>query len=256
MDAAGLELITELVRITARISAAIFVAALAAGGADLLAPPSSSFSRRGVCWKLIGAVIVSHTIHFGFVAALAVETHGQNVMNRGGWILTSVVGALFYVATIGALVLRRVSRGANHPKPRWGHCVLDLSGVGVPGDLSRSRRQVSALHRDGCAARRRNARLRRRCWCSDFPEIGGGRENGAQMTARDALAGATAAQPGERLHQFETICGPRGGCDRAPVIGSSGRWTWCAACPTVYDDYGCIAACRRAARRCQACVRF
>ena len=109
MDDAGLQLLTELVRITARISAVIFVAALAAGGADLLAPPSSSFSRRGVGWKLIGAVIVSHTIHFGFVAALAVETHGQNVMNRGGWILTSVVGVLFYVATIGALVLRRVS---------------------------------------------------------------------------------------------------------------------------------------------------
>jgi hypothetical protein len=62
MNAAGPELLTELVRITARISAVIFVAALAAGGADLLAQPSSSFSRRGVGWKLIGPVIVSHTM--------------------------------------------------------------------------------------------------------------------------------------------------------------------------------------------------
>jgi hypothetical protein len=40
MDAEVSELLTQLVRITARTSAGIFVAALAAGGADLLAPPS------------------------------------------------------------------------------------------------------------------------------------------------------------------------------------------------------------------------
>ena len=43
-----------------------------------------------------------------FVAALTLETHGQNVANRGGWILASVVGVLFYAAAAGALVLRRV----------------------------------------------------------------------------------------------------------------------------------------------------
>jgi hypothetical protein len=109
MEAVGPELLNELVRITARTSAVIFVAALAAGVVDLLAPPSSSFSRRGWGWKLVGVVIISHTIHFGFVAALAIETHGQNVINRGGWFPTSVVGVLFYGATIGALVLRPVS---------------------------------------------------------------------------------------------------------------------------------------------------
>jgi hypothetical protein len=40
MDAAVPELLSQLVRITARTSAGICVAALAAGGADLLAPPS------------------------------------------------------------------------------------------------------------------------------------------------------------------------------------------------------------------------
>jgi hypothetical protein len=58
------------------------------------------------------------------------------------------------------------------------------------------------------------------------------------MTARDALEQATAAPLGERLRRFEITCGPRGGCEREPVMGNTGRWTWCAACLTVYDDYG------------------
>jgi hypothetical protein len=37
------------------------------------------------------------------------------------------------------------------------------------------------------------------------------------MTARQALEHAIAAQPGERLRCFETICGPRGGCAREPL---------------------------------------
>ncbi len=58
------------------------------------------------------------------------------------------------------------------------------------------------------------------------------------MTARDALEQATAAQPGERQHRFETSCGPRGGCQREPLTDDPGRWTWCPTCLTVYDDYG------------------
>jgi hypothetical protein len=109
VSAASSDLLIALVQWTARASAVILVAALAAGAADLLAPlSSSSASHRGSGWKLVGALIVSHTIHFAFVAALTLETHGQNVVNRGGWMLASVVGVLFYVATVGALVLRRV----------------------------------------------------------------------------------------------------------------------------------------------------
>lgn len=114
MSAAGSDLLIELVRWTARTSALILAAALAAGAADLLAPVSSSASHRGFGWKLVGALIVSHTVHFAFVAALTLETHGQNVVNRGGWILASVVGVLFYAATVSALVLRRVPP-ANRP---------------------------------------------------------------------------------------------------------------------------------------------
>jgi hypothetical protein len=58
------------------------------------------------------------------------------------------------------------------------------------------------------------------------------------MTAGDALEQATAARPGERLRLFETICGPHGGCRRAPLADDPGRWTWCPACLTLYDDFG------------------
>ena len=49
-----------------------------------------------------------------------------------------------------------------------------------------------------------------------------------------------AAQPGERLHWFEMICRPRGGCKRDPLADDPGRWTLCAACLTLYDDYGTL----------------
>jgi len=51
------------------------------------------------------------------------------------------------------------------------------------------------------------------------------------------LEQATAAQPSERLHRFETICGSRGGCQRQPLTADPGRWTWRAICLTLYDDY-------------------
>jgi len=57
------------------------------------------------------------------------------------------------------------------------------------------------------------------------------------MTARDALEQAVAAPPDDRLPRFQRMCGPSGGCEREPAIGNTGRWTWCAACLTVYDDY-------------------
>lgn len=107
MDGSSPDLLLELVRITARISAVVFAAALAAGATEHFAP-GAPFSRRGAGWKLLGALLVSHTIHFAFVFALTLRTHGENVAHRGGWILTSVVGVVFYAATGGALMLRRV----------------------------------------------------------------------------------------------------------------------------------------------------
>lgn len=64
------------------------------------------------------------------------------------------------------------------------------------------------------------------------------RHFGTDFEAARALEQATAAPPGERLHRFETACGPAGGCKRERLAADPGRWTWCAACLTVYDDYG------------------
>ena len=126
MAAAGADLLIALVRLTARASAVIFVAALVAGAAELLASPSSSFWRRGAGWKLLGALIVSHTIHFAFVAALVIETHGQNVANRGGWILASIVGVLFYILSVGALLLRRVPPASRTIRNLAGDTVFSV----------------------------------------------------------------------------------------------------------------------------------
>ena len=123
MDGSHPDLVAELVRLTARTSALIFVASLAARATELLAP-RSSFSRRGAGWKLLGALLVSHTIHFAFVAALTVETQGRNVEARGGWILTIVVGLLFYATTVGALALRRAPPAARDVPHIVGDAVL------------------------------------------------------------------------------------------------------------------------------------
>ena len=56
--------------------------------------------------------IISFTIHFGFVAWLTVATAGENIERRGGPLLTSLVGAAFYVASFAVLTgaqLRRPS---------------------------------------------------------------------------------------------------------------------------------------------------
>ncbi len=58
------------------------------------------------------------------------------------------------------------------------------------------------------------------------------------MTAREALEQTTAAQPGERLSGSKRCAGRGGWCERAALTHDPGRWTWCAACLTVYDDYG------------------
>jgi hypothetical protein len=46
------------------------------------------------------------------------------------------------------------------------------------------------------------------------------------------------AERGDRLRRFETICRPRGACEREALTDDPSRWTWCADCATLYDDYG------------------
>jgi hypothetical protein len=58
------------------------------------------------------------------------------------------------------------------------------------------------------------------------------------MSAKDAIETANATALGERLRRYETICWPRGACEREPLTNDPGRWTWCPDCLTTYDDYG------------------
>lgn len=58
------------------------------------------------------------------------------------------------------------------------------------------------------------------------------------MTAHGALETANDAARGDRLRRYERVCGPRGDCRREALTNDPGRWTWCADCLTVYDDYG------------------
>ena len=61
---------------------------------------------------------------------------------------------------------------------------------------------------------------------------------GQAMTAKEALAAATAAALGERRGRYELRCEPNGGCRPEPLAHDPGRWTWCPDCLTVFDDYG------------------
>lgn len=103
----------------------IFIASLAVRSAELLCP-ASSLSRRGAGWKLLGGLIVSHTIHFAFVGMLTIRTQGRNILDRGGWTLAVVVGILFYAATVGGLVLRRASSSARTIRNLAADAVLSI----------------------------------------------------------------------------------------------------------------------------------
>jgi hypothetical protein len=86
------------VRLTARTSVALYSLAL---GGFAVAAYRGREPRAPL--RAFQAFILSHTIHFGFVAWLTVATAGENIAQRGGWLLTSVVGVVFYVASFATL---------------------------------------------------------------------------------------------------------------------------------------------------------
>jgi hypothetical protein len=88
-----------LVRFTARVSAAAFVAAL------LLFSLGDRRHPRGA-WpeiRLFVAFVLAHTIHFGTVVWLAVITDGENIRQREGWPVVLTVAVLFYLSAFGIL---------------------------------------------------------------------------------------------------------------------------------------------------------
>ena len=93
-----------IVRVTARLSAIAFMAALALFAVRYHAAPRHA---RGSI-RLFVAFIVMHTIHFSAVVWLAVLTAGENIRERDGWPVVLVVAAAFYLSAFGIL---RVWRG-------------------------------------------------------------------------------------------------------------------------------------------------
>jgi hypothetical protein len=100
-----------VVRLTARLSAAAFAAAVM-----LFALGYPHDRRRAhVATRLFAGFIGAHTIHFAAVAWLAVLTSGENIRERDGWAAVTVVGALFYGAAF--VVLREWSAVVSGPLP-------------------------------------------------------------------------------------------------------------------------------------------
>jgi hypothetical protein len=96
VDQATVEMI---VRLTARVSAVIFAAAL------ILFAAGYPHDRRRlyVGTRLFAGFIVAHTIHFATVAWLAVVTSGENIEERDGWPVVVTVALLFYMAVFAVL---------------------------------------------------------------------------------------------------------------------------------------------------------
>jgi hypothetical protein len=101
-----------IVRLTARISAAAFAAALMVFAARGRSRPVGV--RHEI--RLLIAFVLAHTIHFGAVMCLAVVTAGENIRARGGWILVLTVAVLFYLAAFSILRAWRLADAAAWPR--------------------------------------------------------------------------------------------------------------------------------------------
>lgn len=64
------------------------------------------------------------------------------------------------------------------------------------------------------------------------------RRYNAAVTAQQALSTALNTDPGERRRRHDAVCGLRGSCRLEPLENDPGRWTFCADCLTLYDDFG------------------
>jgi hypothetical protein len=106
------------VRLTARLSAAVFAAALAL------------FALRRAGRPAVGALatfIVIHSVHFATVVWLAAISGGGNIRDRGGWTVVLVVAAVFYAAAF--TMLRAWRRAAAGGSVTTAHRVLTHTGA-------------------------------------------------------------------------------------------------------------------------------
>lgn len=115
-----------IVRLTARLSAATFAAAL------ILFAAGYRHDRRRLYLgtRLFAGFIVAHTIHLVTVAWLAVMTDGENIRERDGWAVAVTVALLFYMAVF--LVLRAWHDAALGHSPSPGLRVMgDVAVVAI-----------------------------------------------------------------------------------------------------------------------------
>jgi cation transport ATPase len=84
------------VRLTARLSATLFAAALILFAAGY----PHDRQRQYYATRLFDGFIAAHTIHFATVAWLAVVTAGENIRQRDGWAAVTIVAVLFYASAL------------------------------------------------------------------------------------------------------------------------------------------------------------
>jgi energy-converting hydrogenase Eha subunit C len=96
----------ELARITARLSATLFVAALFAFAARRRVSPRAAV-------RLFAAFLAVHVVHFSIVLLLAYVTGGANFRSRGGYPLTIAVGLLFAAGAVAGILRLRDSEPAR-----------------------------------------------------------------------------------------------------------------------------------------------
>src|SRR5438045_5786347 len=110
----GAEETAVVVRLTARVSAAVFAVSLLASARRLAAGETADVgAARRVDIAAFAVFLAAHTIHFAAVLMLAAASGGANIRGAGGWIPTLVVAAAFYAAC-GAVL-----RGKLRAAPRW-----------------------------------------------------------------------------------------------------------------------------------------
>lgn len=126
MDVADVEL---LIRLTARVSATAFLAALilfACGSRG-----RTRYLRTSI--GLLTSFIVSHSVHFGAVTWLAVLTSSENIRQRDGWPVAIGVAAAFYLAAFGVLSTWRLVASGHHirrPRRAAAHLgVIFIAGI-------------------------------------------------------------------------------------------------------------------------------
>ena len=116
-----------LVRATARVSALVFAASLAAAARRLAAGTDIRAARRADI-AAFGAFLGTHTIHFASVLMLAAATGGENIRDAGGWIPTLAAAGAFYASSASVL------RGKLRQTARWatsGARRLDVATMAI-----------------------------------------------------------------------------------------------------------------------------